>query len=296
MASPTQFFIIAGAPKSGTTTLANWFGTRADMQLHPTKEPRFFTDFSETDWVGPSAEGFTSGIVTDEKEYLEAFGDCCSETWAIDASTDYLWCEASAGMIGKWSKKYRTKVVCILRDPIKRVISEYQHTIRDHMQTDSLLHSLENEDNRFEKNWHPLFFHIRRSQYLKQINRYRDIMGDDLLVLDYKELFEPDQLRQKIETFLGIPSIALDVPERHNVSMTYRNQNMAKAMKSPKVKALARAMVPKPLRATVRKASNFLLRTSYLPSPAELSLLDGKLATEISACRESDLIPTDSWG
>jgi hypothetical protein len=101
MTQPQKFFILIGAPKSGTTTLSKWLGRHPNVQLHPTKEPRFFTRFSDIEWSGPGAQAFSDSLVSNENSYLEEFKGISAGTWAMDASTDYLWCEDSPELIKK---------------------------------------------------------------------------------------------------------------------------------------------------------------------------------------------------
>jgi len=292
---PEQFFILAGAPKSGTTSLAHWLDKRPDMRLHPQKEPKFFTDFARFSWNGPGADDFARGIVVDELKYLEAFGDCAPGTWAIDASTEYLWCEASAAQIYHWSKRYRVKVAFILRHPVQRAISEYLHTIRDHLQDESLCSSLQKEDQRLSDRWLPLFYHTRRSRYYEQINRYRDVFGDDLLLLDYEELKAPDKLNRKIAAFLDLPDLELPPLGKQNVSTDYRSRTLDRMLAKGPVVELGRALVPQKLRKPIRGLITGISKKKYRPSETELECLSSALSDEITNCRQDPFFPTDGW-
>ena len=56
--SPHKKLIIIGAPKGGTTSLANWLDSHPKIQLGQEKEPRFFTDYARRKWVGPNSRTF----------------------------------------------------------------------------------------------------------------------------------------------------------------------------------------------------------------------------------------------
>ena len=298
MHSPKQFFILAGAPKSGTTALANWLVKRPDIRMSPHKEPMFFTNFALIPWAGPDAHRLAGSIVSEEAQYLASFGDCAAQDWAIDASTDYLWCDASAGKIRDFAQHHKVKVACILRDPIARAVSEYEHTIRDLLQRDSLYVSLMKEDERYESHWHPLFYHIRRSHYYDQVNRYRALFGDDFLLLDYAELKTPDMLGRKLEAFLGLSPQALPPPARQNVAAGYRSRLLAGLTKNRAMLRGARAIVPASLRSPIRNLTTRLNRSEqkYRPSRKELDFLRAALAEDMEKCRQDPFFPTDSWG
>lgn len=297
MQQPKQFFILAGAPKSGTTALANWLEKWPEIRMSPRKEPKFFTDFSEIPWTGPVGGRFARSIVSDETEYLSSFGDCEAQHWALDASTDYLWCDVSAGKIRDWAERYRVKVACILRDPIARAISEYEHTIRDLLPSDSFYGSLTKEDERFKNNWHPLFYHTRRSRYYDQVNRYRSLFGDDFLLIDYAELKTPDVLGRKLERFLNLPPKVLPQLARENVAVGYRSRFLASTLNNRTIAELARLIAPQPLRRSIWSLTTRLNRTSrkYYPSRKELDFLSSALAEDIQKCRRDPFFPTDSW-
>jgi hypothetical protein len=90
-----SFLLIIGAPKSATTTLARWLARHPDMVAAEYKEPRFFMDFAKYEWSGPGIGLFSKSMMRDEATYLQSYNSKPAASWAIDASTDYLWCEAS---------------------------------------------------------------------------------------------------------------------------------------------------------------------------------------------------------
>ena len=119
--APEKFIFLIGAPKCATTTLAAALAARPDVHQHGrTKEPRFFTDFARTDWQGPGTEHFRRTLVSDRKAYLEGFPLASRDDWALDASTDYLWCPASCDLIRRFAAESEVKVIAVLRDPIER--------------------------------------------------------------------------------------------------------------------------------------------------------------------------------
>ncbi len=297
MAGPNNFLVIIGAPKSGTTTLAALLDQHPAIVLGSEKEPRFFTDFAEIPWAGPGSEGFLRTLVSKEAAYLSLFAnrEKPDAAWAIDASTDYLWCEAAPERIAAWAKRFPTKVICILRDPVDRAISEYQHTLRDGYEDRDLITALDLEAERMANHWHPLFYHRQRSSYSAPLARYREIFGDDLLVLGFRELRDPVTVAHRVTQFLGLPETPVEPGVHLNTSYVYRNETAARLMTSESLRKLARAIVPKGVRSTVRGMLLPALTEPYAPTPADLARLDRDLADEIRACRENPEIPSEGW-
>lgn len=277
--------------------MANWLRDRPDAVLSKYKEPVFFTDFADVPWQGPGTERLVHNMAKTEDAYMQSFGECPPDGWAIDASTDYLWCAASADMIKAWSARYEVKVATILRDPIERAISEYRHTIRDSFQVGSLMKSLEREEARYAEHYHPLFYHTRRSFYYDQVNRYRALFGDNFLLLGYHELRQPEDLRRKLETFLGLPEIAAPPPEKANVGGDYRSRLLAGVMRNKGLVDAARRVVPKSLRKPIRETAARLNKSDkkFQPTAKELDYLKAVLADDIAKCCADPFFPTQGW-
>lgn len=294
---PQKFLIIAGAAKCGTTSLGRWLVRRPDVSAGRRKEPRFFTEFARHRWQGPWGQAFEDGIVSDEAAYLDGFRRKPTAVWGIDASTDYLWHEPSVAMIEDWRRRFETKIVVILRDPVARAISEYQHTVRDHLETESLSRSLALEPERRAAFWHPLFYHVTRSRYAEAVRRYREAFGDDLLVLDYVDLSDRLATLRRVEAFLGLPSMDTGggADERRNQSYVYRSAAVDRVLRARGVRRMAHRLLPDRVRGALRERLDGLLRTRYRASAAELSDLRARLADDIGACLADPGIPTAHW-
>lgn len=291
----TSFLMIIGAPKSATTTLANWLSRHPDMVVSQAKEPRFFTDFGQYDWSGPASKYFMETLARDEASYVRSFAENPNAKWAVDASTDYLWCPASPDKIKNWTGRFRTKLICVLRDPIDRAFSEYQHSIRDNHETESFARSLDLEEERFAKRWHPLFYHVRRSRYNASVNRYHELFGDDLLLMDFREFADPERCAAKVTAFLELDSPIVPSTERENASFVYHRPGLARIVKGDVATKIGRALVPKRFRKAIRAGIDGQLATTYERQEADVARLRQELADEIDACVANPLIPTDGW-
>ena len=152
---PKRKLILVGAPKCGTTTLANLLGQHPQMVLAKGKEPNFFTDYGDLDWAGPKSDLFVKSICRDEHAYERLFDNTKGAAWGIDASTDYLSNSAFIERAGAYAKRREVKLIGVLRDPVARAFSEYAHTIRDNYQQMSFRDSLAHEEERIAAGWHP---------------------------------------------------------------------------------------------------------------------------------------------
>lgn len=291
-AGSPKFAIIIGAPKAGTTSLAEALARHPDVSLCRSKEPRFFTDFAARAWRGPGTEGFVKTMIGGEGDYLAAFDP--GAEWCVDASTDYLWCDAAPDRIADWSRRFEVRIVCLLRDPLARAVSEYQHTLRDRMQTEPLHRSLALEDDRHARGMHPLFYHRRRSTYLRQVERYKALFGERMLVLDFHDPAGPQRLYEATAGFLGLTADGAVRIGHENASFAYRGR-LGRLVTDKRVADVARLLVPKRFRQGIRARVEAQARTRYVPGAADRAALLESLGEELRACAASDLIPTRHW-
>ena len=291
-----KFLIVAGAPKCGTTSIASALASRPDMVVGAQKEPRFFTDFGSRRWSGPGSKHFLDTMISDERDYFRNFDGKRTAEWAIDASTDYLWCEASAELIARWRERFPVKVICITRDPVERAISEYQHTVRDGIETLGFRGSLAAEGRRQAAGHHPLFYHARRSRYAADLRRLRRTLGDDVLTLDYHEMKDFPAFVARVERFMGVPSAeSAHEARRENTSFVYRAAWMQKLLRSRTTRLMARRIFPERLRSQLRSSAERAMQKPFSPDDADLADIRDRLADEIATCRDDPTIPTANW-
>jgi Sulfotransferase family len=288
-----NFVIIIGAAKSGTSSLANWLGARKDMAMSEFKEPRFLSDLKSRHWDGPHAEFFASSIPADEQEYLAQFQHKPDATWGIDGSSDYLWCQASIGRIQDLSRRYRVKLICILRDPVDRAVSQYRHTMREGV-TETLAQALELERARIAQGWTPLYWHVRRSEICDDLTHYHDAFGDALLVVDFMELRDPAKVLTRVNQFLGVPDEPPEIEEKvHNRTVLPSNQLVKRIWASPTLRRLSKVLIPK----SIRHRAYLMTHSAdaQMVTSVEIRQLRALLRAEIRACVASPLIPTAHW-
>lgn len=291
-----KLLVIIGSAKAGTTALAHYLPTHPDLVLGTQKETRFFTHFAEKDWSGPGGDAFKSSLVVGSDAYDANFQSLTEGQWAIDASTDYFWCEETPDLMRQYAKTCDVRVIAIVRDPIERAVSEYNHTLRRNFQTLSFSASVEAEEERYQAGWNPLFYHKRRSLVRDNIRRFHEVFGDHLMVLDYKDLKDISTLMQRICAFLDIPALEeVPVLEPKNTSYLPRNRLAKTVAKNNTLKALGRRVLPLQVRKSVRGMLRTNARNIETVTPEERQGFQALLADEIARCVEDPLVPTDNW-
>lgn len=292
----TKLLVVIGSAKSGTTALAHYLGSRADIRLGDEKEPKHFTNFAQMRWTGPASEGFLNTLLADRATYEANFPDLAPGQWALDASTDYIWCEASPDLLHQFGQTADLRLICVTRDPLARAISEYNHTLRHGWETLSFRDALAAEPERIAQGWHPLFYHRRRSTIAADVARYHALFGERLLILDYDELAAPDTLLTRISDFLDLdPPEELAPMERKNTSRLPRNRMLGQLLQSESAKVAARHLLPQALRQKLWRGLHTDASAVKTVHEAEIDALREAMADEIAACQASPLIHTDNW-
>ena len=195
---PLPTFILAGAPKSGTSALWGYLDEHPDICMAREKEPRFFSHITgkleqgKIDF-GPARSGrYAKGI----EWYKNLFYNCKSSTIIGEASTYYFYAHDSVALIKKHIPD--VKLIFLLRDPVKRLYSHYWQETKIGFKFP--------EFSEMVKTDHPRFlFYCHVSAYRKHLARfYRSFPSENILVLTMESLWnDPDRSLAKIYRFLG---------------------------------------------------------------------------------------------
>lgn len=163
-------FAIIGAMKCGTTSIASYLDQHPEISMHDDKEPNLFSRYP--DWKNRLDDYFS---------HFDHKKRCLGE-----ASTTYT----KYPMYGAdtpqrlYDHNPNMKLIYIVRDPLKRIISDYMHLYMRGIIRRPIDKALE---------LHPEI--IDRSKYHMQISRYTGCFDrSNILVLDY-EGYQRDNLK-----------------------------------------------------------------------------------------------------
>jgi hypothetical protein len=177
-----------------------------------------------------SATGISEGWLRKETHYFDKYYKAFSETaftrlfssdsiYRIDSSPSYIFDPSVAKRIFSYNSE--SKLILILRDPVKRAVSHYRHNIKiGHLDVATTFQeALEIEEKMWDKVDYlqllreekpledKLLIHsyFRRGLYENQLNVYRKYFDEEnILIIDFKDLINNDPIIiQQIEHFLG---------------------------------------------------------------------------------------------
>lgn len=224
-------FVVAGAAKSGTTSLYKYITQHEEVFVPKGKELRFFSNM-HGHYKGPGDErSCNRRIISNTIDYEKLFAGR-SETCLGDMSTEYLYYhEESIKNIKKYTENM--KIFIILRNPVDRAYSHYLHMVRDGRENLSFEEAINKEQERKEKNWAWHWGYTTNGFYYNQVKDYLDNFPDTTVYI-YDDLRKNQECVIKdMFTKLGVEPITLNTNLEHNVSGIPKNKKLHKLLNKP---------------------------------------------------------------
>ena len=214
-------FMIIGSTKAGTTSLWHYVHEHPEIYMSPVKEPHFFAyKAGIPNYAGPGDRERMSRLVVSERRAYERLFDGGAECPCRgEASAMYLYLPEAAKNIR--SSIPDCRLIAILRNPVDRAYSAYNHHVRDGLETLSFEESVQADIQGDRDDWSPLWHYWKMGLYSKQLRRYQQFFpSSQIRVYLYDQLTsDPDGLLAELLAFLGV-STAFHVKQdrKHNVS------------------------------------------------------------------------------
>lgn len=193
---------IAGAPKSGTTSLYHYLERHPEVFASEVKEPRFYTgsEFLK----GPYKEPLRGKIISNEEKYLDLYKNAEDEKYLLDGSVYIMFFKSSMEKIKKAVPD--AKILIIIRNPVERIYSHYK-----------MLHNMNYEKRRFSKFIkYPVSIEginlLEVGLYSSQIENAFSIFGKDNVKIIVFEEFKKDVKKalEEVYVFLSIDIVYPD--------------------------------------------------------------------------------------
>ena len=212
MSLPNYLFI--GAAKSATTTFFDILKKHEDIFVPKFKEPHFFN----------IDENYLKGLDWYKKTY---FKDINNESIIIDFTPTYLYYKLCAERIFD-SLGPNIKFVIILRNPVDRAYSHYNHSKRDGHEVSSFEDAIKLENERIEKFRDKNDFlselrcsYISQGLYFEMISaylKYFDLNNFFIINFESEVVQNLDQTLLKLSKFLKLDLSNLDYEIHSNKS------------------------------------------------------------------------------
>ncbi len=188
-------FVIVGAQKCGTTSLAEHLSQLSSISFCKEKEPHYFSKIN--DWQKHLDEYHK--LYKQEKNKI--YGE---------ASTTYSFCDEYPNAISNLHKyNNNMKLIYIIRDPVARIESHYNHRLRNGKLNSSFIDAI---------GTHPCF--IERSRYYYQLQHiYKTFPKDQVQILFFDDLIiKPHKVISQACEFLKVL-----LPKESEIDLTPKN-------------------------------------------------------------------------
>ena len=197
-----------------------------------------------------------NGVWTWE-EYKSLFGDVIDEKAIGESTVLYLYYYKDAIKNIKEKLGNDVKIIIMLRNPVDRAYSAFQHVSRGFKEQNSFEKSLEMEDGRLEReeNLTPMVMYKDMGLYHEMVKAYQENFKDVHIVIydDFRDDTESEM--KKTYQFLGISDNKdIDYETRHNVGgKRWKNDKLKHLlMRKNTIKSIFKKIIPKGLRRGIR--------------------------------------------
>ncbi len=277
-----RFCIILGAMKAGTTSLFNYLAQHPEIAPCKTKEPNFFS------------QEYHRGI---DYYYALWHHECINNKIMLEASTSYAkypnthFSKASDNIaIFAKEQAVHIKFIYLLRNPIDRLESQYNHALK------------ENKTGIFKNNPSSNQSIINISRYALQLDQYFDKFdAENILLLDFDELKDsPALLLKKVCVFLDIdPTFQFrSLGEKFNASqINLANKKIGALYRTfPCLEAISRR-VPKRFKKTLLQGLMPVIKPRlFRLSPTHKNAIHEALKEDMTRLHDKYGINTHKWG
>ncbi len=258
-------FLLAGSAKCGTTTIFQYLQRQSSVFLPELKEPFYFSFGNEKPTYTDAR--FNSKVIWKTEEYVALFKNAKTSQLIGDASTSYLYtAEKTIQNVKSLYKEKASdlKIIVILRNPAERAFSHYTHLIRNGIEKLEFSEAItpQNIEQRSKEMWG--FDYTGYGLYGAQMEVFKNFFKH-ILVLDYEELAQPNQMMEKIYTFLDIKNpVKVEEKIEANPSGVPKSKFVTALIRSKRFKKIIKQITPSKALPIFQKMKDSLLKKSIV--------------------------------
>jgi len=264
-------FLIVGAAKAGTTSLARYLNKHPDIFVPEIKEPRFFVKdiLMTTNNLDPLKKHILESSVFDEVDYFKMYD--VKEKMTCDASVHYLYHHKE--VIPKINKYLGDiPIIIIIRNPIDRLVSNYNYLKRYDLK--SIEDEIKNENFKIENNYNSFWLFKELGLYADSIAAYKENFCNVKIIIFEDFVLNTQNVYDDCIEWLNLP--------KHGNLINFKKYNETK--KSNTIhKILFFSGITKFFKLFIKKDKIGLLKRKYLLTKVEKK-------TEINYCLRKKLI------
>ena len=241
-------FLLVGAAKCGTSSLHRYLDQHPDIFMSKVKDPRFISSqVTPFPLNGPGDDKVEAWYVKKYEDYVKLFDGSDGYRAVGESSADTMYFYKGTIPV---IKQYLgdPKIIIVLRNPVKRAFSAYQHLVRDMREDLAFEDGLKEEPNRIKNNWELIYHYTNASLYYEPVKAFMDNFTNVKVILTEDQEKRPQQVFRDVFRFLNVdPDHDVNTEMRFNISGKPKSQwlhqflahgNMARRIAQPIVRSL----------------------------------------------------------
>lgn len=219
--------IIAGAPKSGTSSLFFWLGAHPEVCASKVKETYFLGD--EENKHNVSANIHKDGL----EAYQRFFSHCQGEKVRLEATPVYIYHKLPLSILPKLPEK--PKVIFILREPSDRLYSHWRFN-RYRMKNIKLSFEEYLDFSNAPEGWAD---YIDQTHYIRHISKYVEVLGKENILV-----FQFEQIKKDKVAFMKQVASDLNISPEFYDEFDFFHRNETVAVKNSKLHRIGLKIEP----------------------------------------------------
>lgn len=238
-------FLIAGAARSGTSSLYYYLNQHSQIYLPEHKECWFFTFANQETGRDPIFSRIK--LITSRADYSAQFVNAKSGQVMGECSTIYLhlWKQTIQNIHAIYTGRVLPKIIIVLRNPIERAYSHYRFDFMERFVTNSFTEAIasckagEGAGSIYNN-------YLTYGLYYEQVKAYMDTFPDVFVFLSERLALDPGRLMKDLFNFLEIKTDEpINTNFRANVSgIPKQNWVMTILQRDNFIKASIKALLP----------------------------------------------------
>ena len=216
-------FLVAGAPKAGSTAIHHALVRHPELYLSDPKEPKYFmtgeTRPPRREHRGPGDAHSRLEWHYDRRRYEALFDAAPPGTLRGESTPFYLWDAAAHRRIAAAVPDVR--IVVVIRDPVDRAYSNWTHLRSNGLEPEpDFLTACRLERERIADGWAPFWRYLELGRYGEQLAKlYQHVPPTQVHVIRYRELIDdPVRALDSVCEFLGVATGLIDTIPGSNMS------------------------------------------------------------------------------
>ena len=212
-------FLLVGAAKCGTSSLHKYLDQHPDIFMSRVKEPRFISSqVTPFPLNGPGDHEVEAWYVKEYDDYVKLFEEAGDKPAVGEASADTLYFyKGTIPVIRQYMGD--PKIIILVRNPVKRAFSAYQHLLRDLREDLSFEDGLKEEPNRIRDNWELIYHYTAASLYYDSIKAFMHNFSSVKVIVAEDQEQRPKQVVRDVFRFLNVDADCdVNTDIRYNIS------------------------------------------------------------------------------